>query len=685
MKDQDKSKLELIDELKEYKQNFDSLTIKLDTNISSLKESKQKLVEATNQLAFQFEERLQRAAELIDANIELAYQNQEKANRAAELIDANIELAFQNQEKEKRVEELLVANRAIDMLIGESKITAFELFQRSQESHAMMDNNPDIIGRFDEKFRYLYINRPIDTGIGSLPSQIIGKTIDERGFSKELTKKYKNAHRYVFAAGKEKIIEVSLPINGALHYFESRWAPEFSSDGKVATALCISRDITIRKQAENKLIYHNQELIIQNKEKENRAKELVKANRKLLVAEKKVRNFLSTLEQKVETRTAQLVIAKQRAEQSDRLKTAFLANMSHEIRTPMNGILGFAELLKEPNLSGVEQQEFIEIIEKSGLRMLNIINNIIDISKIESGLIKINRADFNLNEIIDYLLAFFKPELESKNLKILFSKPSNFEELRISTDKEKLLAVLSNLIKNAIKYTDSGTIALGYQHKPGFLEFFVKDSGIGISKNRQKAIFERFIQADIEDIHAYQGAGLGLAISKSYVELMKGEIWVDSEPGKGSIFYFTMPYTSIVDAAVVKKNKISNVRSQERKLKILIVEDDEISELYLARIVSKIGSRILVAINGFEAVRICRENLDLDLILMDIGLPDLDGYEVIKQIRHFNKEVVIITQTGYSFKTDREKAMNNGCNAYISKPIDKAELLTLINTHCFKS
>ncbi|MFO7998613.1 MAG: PAS domain-containing sensor histidine kinase [Bacteroidales bacterium] len=236
-----------------------------------------------------------------------------------------------------------------------------------------------------------------------------------------------------------------------------------------------------------------------------------------------------------------LIAAKEKAEESDLLKSAFLANMSHEIRTPMNGILGFAELLKEPDLSVEKHQKYIRIIEKSGLRMLNIINNLVDISKIEAGLMKPEMSASNINEQIEYIYAFFKPEADAKGIKLSFNAPLPANEATIRTDPEKLVAILTNLVKNAIKFTDDGEIEFGYYKKDEPFEFYVKDTGAGIPKNRQEAIFERFLQADIADKMALQGAGLGLAISKAFVEMLGGNIRVESETGKGSTFYFTLP------------------------------------------------------------------------------------------------------------------------------------------------
>lgn len=242
----------------------------------------------------------------------------------------------------------------------------------------------------------------------------------------------------------------------------------------------------------------------------------------------------------------ELIKAKENAEESDRLKSAFLANMSHEIRTPMNGILGFAGLLKEPNLTGAQQQNYIKIIEQSGTRMLNIINSIMSISKIESGSMEVNKTGVKINETIKYIYSFFKPEVEAKGIEFSFKNALPLKISVIHTDKEKLIAVLTNLVKNSIKFTESGSITFGCIQRGENIKFYVKDTGIGIDDDRQKAIFERFIQADIQDKFAYQGAGLGLSISKAFVEMLGGKLWVKSIKGQGSTFYFSIPYSPII-------------------------------------------------------------------------------------------------------------------------------------------
>jgi PAS domain S-box-containing protein len=384
----------------------------------------------------------------------------------------------------------------------------------------------------------------------------------------------------------------------------------------------------------------------------------------------------------------ELLKAKEHAEESDRLKSAFLANMSHEIRTPMNGILGFADLLKEPGLTGEMQQEYVSIIEESGVRMLNIINDIVDISKIEAGLMEVNVQQVNINKQIEFIYTFFKPQIREKGLHCVMKNTLPEREAFINSDSEKIYSILTNLVKNAIKFTDQGTIELGYTLKSekdsSVLEFYVKDMGIGIPKNRQIAIFERFIQADVLNKMASQGTGLGLSISKAYVEMLGGKLWLESEEEKGSTFYFTLPYQpeneleNVVDKDNWSEKLSSVVNSNICRLKILAAEDDKISRRLISAIVKENSKELLVARTGIEAVDICRNNPDIDLILMDMQMPGLNGYEATQQIREFNKTVIIIAQSAFGLSDDREKSIAAGCSDYISKPINKSELLALI-------
>jgi hypothetical protein len=402
----------------------------------------------------------------------------------------------------------------------------------------------------------------------------------------------------------------------------------------------------------------------------------------------------------IKEKEKELKDAKEHAEQSDRLKSAFLANMSHEIRTPMNGILGFAELLKEPDLDGERQQEYIRIIEKSGVRMLNIINDIVDISKIESQQMKVSVSVTNINEKIEYIHTFFKPETDKKGIDFRFQTGLPEIKANILTDKEKIYAILTNLVKNAIKFCDKGAIEIGYdlvethglvetlhatslQNPTMSLQFYVRDTGVGIPKNRQEAIFDRFVQADLADKRAFQGAGLGLSISKAYVEMLGGKIWVESEVGKGSTFFFSLPYQIELAEETPNTPIISAEEALAliKKLNVLIAEDDEASEQFLERVVKRFSHKVFKAKTGFEAVDVCHKNHDIDLILMDIQMPGMDGYEATRQIRQFNKGVVIIAQTAFALSGDSEKARKVGCSDYLAKPIGKEQLNEMIHKH----
>jgi hypothetical protein len=348
--------------------------------------------------------------------------------------------------------------------------------------------------------------------------------------------------------------------------------------------------------------------------------------------------------------------------------------------------------LEQPGLTGDQQQKYINIIQKSGDRMLNILNDIIDISKIEAGLITINEENTNINEQIKYIYTFFKPEAEAKGISISFRNSLPTNKAILKTDPEKFYAILTNLVKNAIKYSNSGHIELGYNQvneatQSNFLTFYVKDTGIGIPADRQKAIFERFVQADIEDRKAYQGAGLGLSITKAYLEMLGGKIWVESEEGIGSTFYFTLPYKAELEEKTESTNDIgtglakNQINHKTSKLKILIAEDDIPSEILISIIIEELSSEILKVKTGIEAVEACRNHPDIDLILMDIQMPEMNGYEATRQIRNFNKDVIIIAETAYGLSGDRDKSIKAGCNDYIPKPINKDDFLELIHKY----
>lgn len=383
-----------------------------------------------------------------------------------------------------------------------------------------------------------------------------------------------------------------------------------------------------------------------------------------------------------------LILAKEKAEESDRLKSAFLANMSHEIRTPMNGILGFTELLKSPDLSGKKQLEFIGIIEKSGDRMLNIVNDIINISKIEANQVELVKSQTNVNEQLDFVFNFFEPEAKLKKLELLLIKPLHNQNAYIQTDREKLYAILTNLVKNALKFTHQGSIEIGYSvetklskaENNGILKFYVKDSGVGINDKQKDIVFIRFRQGSESLTRNYEGAGLGLSISKAYVELMGGKIWVENNDGGGSVFYFTLPFKKpqITEDINTLEDHSVNPTRHPSKIKVLIAEDDVDSQKLLTIVLKNLNYDLLIANDGLEAVNLCKKHSDIDLILMDIRMPVLDGYSAIEQIRSFNTKVIIIAQTAFALMGEHEKAMEAGCNDTLTKPININELILKI-------
>ncbi len=377
-----------------------------------------------------------------------------------------------------------------------------------------------------------------------------------------------------------------------------------------------------------------------------------------------------------------LKAALEHAQESDRLKSAFLTNMSHEIRTPMNGILGFVDLLNTPELSDSKRTEFTNIINMSSGRLLNTINNLIDLSKIEAGQVKISNSMICLNKLFNELYVFFDREVKAKGLSLISSPPEN--QITIFTDNDKLYGILVNLIKNAIKYTEKGSITFGYNIKNDFIEFFVEDSGIGVPEYKQKAIFDRFVQADIGDTRAFEGSGLGLSIAQAYVEMLGGEIWMKSTEGKGTKFIFTIPAIFGENKKNTSDQEISELLSAKNTFKntvLLIAEDDTVASSYYQIILQNKFKQIFHAENGKKAVEIYKKNPDIDIILMDIKMPEMDGYEASREIKKLNKDVIIIAQTAYAFKDDREKEFKAVYDDYIVKPIKKDYLIEKLKLH----
>jgi signal transduction histidine kinase/CheY-like chemotaxis protein len=382
----------------------------------------------------------------------------------------------------------------------------------------------------------------------------------------------------------------------------------------------------------------------------------------------------------IETKSnAILQAAKEKAEQSDKLKSVFLANLSHEIRTPMNGIIGFTKLLKKKKLSEEKREKYVDVILSSGERMLKIINDLVHIAKIEAGQIDLDPSRFNLNKLIEEACLFFKSEAERKNIQFTCFKSLDDEKSNIVADKTKVEQIVYNLLKNAFKFTKEGKIHFGYEIMGEKIQFRVEDSGRGIPLYLQKDIFDRFKKSDRTPSTEEDGSGLGLSISKTFVELMGGDIRVKSEYGKGSTFIFTIPL--VTGKKKLEKPMIKEVQKSETTSTILIAEDDKISFLYLEEICSAPRVNIVRAKDGNSAVEIATQSDDISLVIMDIKLPGIHGWEAIKRIREKKPDLPILVQTAYASSEDRNMSMELGCVGYISKPIENSEIKKMVKQY----
>ena len=368
---------------------------------------------------------------------------------------------------------------------------------------------------------------------------------------------------------------------------------------------------------------------------------------------------------------AELVAAKEKAEESDRLKSAFLATITHELRTPMNGILGFSELLMDPELPHEESVEFIDLIHQSGLRLLTLINELIDLARIEAGETMVQQDDTNVNMLLKDLTAFFKLEIHKKGLRLTCTPGLSDSESIIKTDSAKLTQVLTNLVNNALKFTFTGGIDIGYTMQNGILEFYVKDSGIGIPVAMQEKIFERFIQVDNPLTRQIEGSGLGLSIAKGYVAMLGGAIRLESVEGEGTTFTFTIPYNQTTS---------TYLGILAPSLLVLIADDDDITRTLFKKILKDENMTLLYAFNGQEAVDLAERHPEIDMVLMDIKMPLLNGYEAAREIKMLRPNLPIIAQSALTAPEELEKAIQAGCDRFIKKPINKGELLEVIHS-----
>jgi PAS domain S-box-containing protein len=378
----------------------------------------------------------------------------------------------------------------------------------------------------------------------------------------------------------------------------------------------------------------------------------------------------------------ELINAKEKAEESDRLKTAFLHNISHEVRTPMNAIVGFSELITDPDLTQALRNEFIQIIVQASNQLLSIITQIINMATIEAGQVKIYEKEISLNSIFKIVSDQFGAEARRKNITLEYHTGLSDNEDKIRTDETKLIQIISNLLSNALKFTKQGSINFGYVVNGNCLEFYFKDTGIGIQEDLHEKIFERFRQVETTLAREYEGAGLGLSISKSYVEILGGEIWLNSKLGEGSEFYFTVPFErTSFDPKPYEIITGKSKKVPEKPVTILITEDVDNNFSLLVQYLSNANIEVIRAVNGKEAIEKCKMDKEIQLVLMDLKMPVMDGFEATRAIKAIRPELPVIAQTAYAQYTDKDKALESGCSDFLCKPFKKEELLTVIRKH----
>lgn len=490
--------------------------------------------------------------------------------------------------------------------------TAEENLKKSEENYRSLSNNiPDCVIRLTPSLEYAYIN-PAGRELLSLeenPPETNNNSIDPiHHFIKS------NSNKCI---QNKTMLELQSESNGK--FYEWKFVPELKDAG-IQSVLVIARDITQLKNSEKEI--------------------------------KEARDI---------------------AEKNDRLKSAFLANMSHEIRTPLNAILGFTQLLKDGNQNKETTDKIVDILNNSGNQLLSVINDIMDISKIEAGELLVKLAGFNIYHLLEEIYQVFAGQAKLNNHKICVRLLPLPEELTknpyILGDRLKVQQILINLMGNALKYTHKGSIELGCGIRENNLLFFVKDTGIGIHPDHYKMIFEPFRQADDSDARKYGGTGLGLAICKSLVQLMGGQIWLESKMGIGSAFYFTIPFTPSRSDSNELIQTISNSVQHLENTVALVVEDDPVNMYFITSLLKKNKIQFLKAGNGKLAVEMVKNHPEIDIVLMDIQLPILDGYDATRQIKQIRPQLPVIAQTAYALYNERENCLKAGCNDYLSKPI----------------
>lgn len=466
------------------------------------------------------------------------------------------------------------------------------------------------------------------------------------------------ATRLVLQTKKPERVEKFVPEMNI--WIEASSYPVLSGNGEIEFIIEHIRDITDRKNAEQRILETDRKLKEQNEEYMALNEELNEANQRMREINEK------------------LMQATEKAQESDRLKSAFLANMSHEIRTPMNGIIGFCQLLQQPNISKEQITTFSNIIVNSSQHLLSIINDIIDISKIEAGQVSINHLPVSAKEQVQNVISLFNASARQKGLEIE-NASKNENDCIFLSDDVKIAQVLNNLVNNAIKFTQKGRIEVGFVDEGKYIRFWVSDTGIGIAPENRSLIYDRFRQVEGANPNSLKGTGLGLSISKSLVELLGGKIWHESELGKGTTFHFTIPNIKTTKPSKQTYGTMEQpVVIDLKGAKILLAEDDHVNMLLLKRTLENANSKVLVAKNGLEVLKIMEDQSDIALVLMDIKMPEMDGIEATRILKLKYPGLPVIAQTAYALPDERKRAIQAGCDDYITKPINIDDLYRII-------
>lgn len=513
----------------------------------------------------------------------------------------------------------------LENIIAENKKTGQALHESQTRFRLILENMPILLNAFDEKGTITVWNKACELSTGYSADEIIGNTkamewlYPEPGYRQEVIRMSNDPH------ANQNTFELTTK-NGKkriIIWFDTYHSiniPGWASWG-------LGLDITERRWAE---------------------KELIKA--------------------------------KERAEESDRLKTAFINNISHEIRTPLNSILGFGQFLVEPGYSQEERRENYEFLEESSKRLLQTITDIMDVSLITAHSIKAKQQELELVSFLNDLMIKTRKRVSEKNILVNTVIPAEDEEYLLLTDTELLTKIFDQLLSNADKFTQKGRISFGYRHISGDIEFFVTDTGKGISSDKQAMIFEAFAQEDTSVTRGYEGSGLGLTIAKGLINLLGGQIWLESDIGKGSTFYFTLPHVTKPKETTPEKVHAARTNDIQNAL-ILIAEDDEANYQYTNAVLQMAGFTTLHAINGIEAVALIKDYPEIALVLMDIKMPLMNGLEATKRIKSHRPEMPVVALTAHAQTGDEQKMIAAGCDAYLPKPVGKQKLIDTIKRH----